>query len=631
MCVPVLMVLFSTSPSHAYTFPTSCTAADWTLNGGTGYPVSNVGGDTIYVYIEDDFATELKSCTPAADNDLTEHLVRSEIIATMETWNTEARGPGFVFAGTFSPDDDEEGRKICDDTALLEPSLFILFNKGCAKDAADACTPGTYARTREADCGPAATRRMIMSVYGDGSGTWLSKFNCNATDAKNWTLAWDGTATGGTLPLRDGLLHEFGHVLNLGHLQNTPSGNPTVNGTVMTAASSAVNGRHPYAFDKECVPWEADARSTLAKWLVYADSSSSYDSGSWGTAYSSASGAKGMVSGGHIRANSGSVYYGRYDDDTKVLYNVAGTGSTFSFVYSSTISADGQDLDVDPVLYAPRELPSFGSYTQNYLNLNRTGEPYYPPRLDVARSDNYYATNAIHAWRTCNRNGADPCPTTTDSLASHVPMTTAWDAASAKTIFVRVNTTQGDPNYGQISIHPGLHNNDPVTLRSATVLTGSLPADTYTSPNFAYQGRTDTHVAVACAPDRDEWDYNCLLAWQDIGIPNGRVLYEYFNVTCTGELCDVNLLGSITARGTEGATATSTVAGLSAAWFDGRFWLTWKSYDGTPQVFYNNGGFGGSYSTWYQSSLSLPSMAISPPTFLYVPDPTKQSILTWAQ
>ena len=43
MCVPVLMVLFSTSPSHAYTFPTSCTAADWTLNGGTGYPVSNVG------------------------------------------------------------------------------------------------------------------------------------------------------------------------------------------------------------------------------------------------------------------------------------------------------------------------------------------------------------------------------------------------------------------------------------------------------------------------------------------------------------------------------------------------------------------------------------------------------------
>jgi len=632
MCVAALLVLTSGSPSHAYTFPTSCTAAGWTA----GYPVSNAGGDTIYVYIEEDFAAELKHCTPANDNDLTEHLLRSEVIAAMEAWNAETRGPGFVYAGTFNAAESEvDGSGVCG-SSFLEPSVFVLFNKGC-RQLNNACNPLVFANTRDANCASGTNSRILLSVYGDPNGfvfppgTPPNPYFCEENQGLNWNLSWNNA--GGGFPFRAGLLHELGHALNLGHLQANPAPDDTVNGTVMTTGGSSLNGRHPFAFDKECVPWEADARSTWAKWLVYADSSSSYDSGSWGTSYISGSGAKGMVSGGHIRANSGSVYYGRYDDDSKVLYNAAGTGSTFSFSYSSTLGAAAQDLDVDPVLYAPRELPSFGSYTQNYLNFNRTGESYYPPRLDQLRSDDFYAANSLVAWRTCNRNVANPCATTTNSLASHVPMTTAWDAASGNTLFVRVNTTKGDADYGQISIHPGLYNGGPYTLRSATALpyTANVPTESYTNPGFVYEKRTDTHVAVTCAPDRNEWDYNCLLAWQDIGIPNGRVLYDYFNVTCAGELCGVNFRGSITARGTEGATATSTVAGLSAAWFDGRFWLTWKSYDGTPQVFYNNGGFGGSYGAWYQSSLSLPSMAISPPTFLYVPDQTKQSILTWAQ
>lgn len=71
-------------------------------------------------------------------------------------------------------------------------------------------------------------------------------------------------------------------------------------------------------------------------------------------------------------------------------------------------------------------------------------------------------------------------------------------------------------------------------------------------------------------------DKNCLLVWSDTGTPDGHLMLTYFHVAGDRVIFhkSVEVLGHDTSRG---FVAARSVSDVSAAYFDDRFWVGYKT------------------------------------------------------
>ena len=201
-------------------------------------------------------------------------------------------------------------------------------------------------------------------------------------------------------------------------------------------------------------------------------------------------------------------------------------------------------------------------------------------------------------------------------------MTTAYDPVSNVTVFVRVDTPRsGNQIGGDIWVHPGL--SATWRLREGDQLDSAnttMPADGYSGWN--YRMETDFAVAVACTDNTTDFPYNCILAWDDRGIPNGLLSYTYFKVD-TSSGYSISWYGSGTNRG-----GTEVLGHPSAAAFADTLWLSWKTWETPSQVAYakNNG----SYFSW-SNTFTTRSGLLDPPTWQYITEETRESSLVWTE
>lgn len=221
--------------------------------------------------------------------------------------------------------------------------------------------------------------------------------------------------------------------------------------------------------------------------------------------------------------------------DTNFLFTNVFVGSTYQHVYYSYVQDRTQD----------------------------------PPKLRVVQSTDAFANRTIVDAREWNGSSYD-------LLYSHVPLSSAWDPVSGKSIFAGVNTTRGNALEGGIKVYPGLRSGYRDLERAEYAHSNvSTPIDSFTLWNYTL--RTYWGVAVSCANSVGSGmnSFNCLLAWIDRGIPDNRILYTWFRINGT----DVVWQGTTYVR-----SGANPISHLSAGHFNNKIYLTFRSNGSTMQA-----------------------------------------------
>lgn len=576
----------------------------------------------IYYYIQSDFAAELTACTPAADNQLTEDMLRAVVDAAVAKWNLQARSISLVPAGVVA---EQAFVDACTTQNMpLRPAVFVHHTPGCLEDSNSVCTQrsGEIAADKVM-CGSDVVR---VTIAGDKNG-WMSNDDCGGTEVIDWGVGLDTTQS----DLQSVLVHEFGHVLNLGHpnqitVGGIPISDPTNGASIMKSnVSLTPYNRHLYNFEQDCgddygtnngrsVRYHWKGRNSTGTWVEIHD-------------YSGAT-SKGVLSGGHVRTSSGTPYTSMWlgsPDNGVPAYREGylGVDGFISFGYQShQTDILAHHVDITPVVSSLLELPHGQDGNSRRLSLHRvlSRTDTQPPELRFVADDDPFTSTVEDTYFECMNPYGSFCLGWSPPLRSHVPMATAWDPESGLTVFARVNSERNF-TMGGITIHAGTQGSSD-TLGLGSMLTGTvnLPSDSYSL--WDYAGTTEVAVALACG-DGGTLTYNCMVAWQDNGIPSGHVLYTYFYVDSSGSI--VWRPSSAIRR-----SGVSSVEHLSAAYFEGRYWLAWKSSDIPARVkFVSHPDT--SYTSWSSTSTAGGDYVIDPPTWISSPTLVKEKALLWTE
>src|SRR5690554_2788007 len=135
VCFAILIsIIFSHSPltlagENLYKTLNECNSASFTLG--------NNSTREIWVYLEDDFAQEMSSCTstPNDDGNISEFHVRTIVESALEKWNQQSTGPVLHFGGTLNA---SLPSTACSMWGPYSPIIFIRFHSGC-KDITGSC------------------------------------------------------------------------------------------------------------------------------------------------------------------------------------------------------------------------------------------------------------------------------------------------------------------------------------------------------------------------------------------------------------------------------------------------------------------------------------------------------------
>jgi hypothetical protein len=241
--------------------------------------------------------------------------------------------------------------------------------------------------------------------------------------------------------------------------------------------------------------------------------------------------------------------------------------------------------------------------------------PYAPlefttPRVRHSRSTNRFATTSTGLnlrYRTSSQTNA--------WVETNLPVVTAFDQRTNQNIVVWVDTKHVSRTNGEIYVHPGFRSTDILNVGSKLSPTNTSPPTETHPAGYTWDMETDNIVGVACGDVYYAETYNCLLAWQDRGMPWGRVLYTFFRV-------DTN--NQIEWMGTSYVLSDSrTSSGVQAAYMKG-FQMVWKGWLGDGNIVERR-------LTSTTSSLQYTrseELVVDSPTYLYVlrdwyPVPTK--------
>lgn len=619
-----------------------------TANCSSAGPTAGSGWNTdpggkVRLYVESDFAAELNSClaklaVSSPTEGISEFHVRQVVRAAADTWTRAARGSYFTYQGTVNADD---GAAACSQMGSSStPRIFINYREGCFVSGG-ACSQSAWGvATTITGCANA----YMVTIYGDGTG-WMSNEDCGGSSIRDYRVDGQDGHQNGVRDLQGLLLHEIGHSLDFGDDPGFASIMSRSTG-VLNASTGRVWRRHLYPRDLDCVDDSYGHRGLRS--LRYRWRGLKSDGTWWSSGTGSGETAKAAISGGFLRSTSVNKYYGLYEDDL-LRRTWVGTNGTLVFNYSNSLSNGYkvQDLYYSPVQFSPEEKSGTDQAHRLHFAQRWTAPPpttanigtIDPPRWFYLRSDDFFASGVSTNYRECSNAG---CSSQTD-IRSHVSLVAAYDEVSDTSVFASVDTSryldQTDvslTSHGQIKVYPGFNSGNHL-LRTADTLSnaGGVPADPYDglggNPNWNYTQRTDVAPALACAPPEAGWTYNCLLAWVDRGTPDFKVLYTYFRINPTTKDIEWKSLAVPPYFQDVWAIADAmTYSHISAAFFNGRFHLAWKStYPGADVEYTSTSTMTGWDPMIY---ISNSGGVVDPPTWGYVPTQQDREIgLIWTE
>ncbi|MFU8803709.1 MAG: hypothetical protein ACNA8W_07875 [Bradymonadaceae bacterium] len=575
-----------------------------TFNVPSGWLTSSP--KALYYYVKSDFAEKLRTCSPDPDDDavIEQHHATAVVKQAAEIWNLQARGLPLIYRGWTSQSESD----FCANQSIDEPAIYIDFREGCLLpsscqgpfcDDTD-CLDSVGSIRKIPDCNKA----VRVTIWGD-----KTTLNSCSSDARNFRLN-SILASNFNNPQQRSLIrvmtHELGHALNLGH----PEGTIYDNGhSVMSPTNRWDPGRHLFYWEKDCVddPGVSGGRSVRHHYKSFALNN-----------WSSISNHYYPTNRGHWSGHfwwSGvpaALTYALYASPY-VEYGLA--NEFYGYPSYASLPSMLTNLDTIPVFTA-QGTPTQYSYQRIIYTWANSLTNIYPPEVRYHRSDDFFENWGWGQFHRCTNTSCSSHA----QVFSNFPLSTAYDPHTGTDIFVRLHNT-GARLGGNIMVHPGLsstwrvnHGSYLSVLNTNMPETGSTPVKEF----WSYTGRTDALPGVACAPNRETFAYNCLLAWVDRGAPTGRVLYTYFRIV-NGT---VEWHGEAWARG-----GSLTVGPVSAAYAHGRFWMAWKSWHNPSKL--TTTYTSNSYTGWSTVEETNRSMMVDPPSFQAVL--SNPMVLVWTE
>ncbi len=569
-------------------------------------------------FIESDFAAEMVAISPdTTDNgNVSEYQLRAVVKMAAEHWNQESRGAFLSYGGVISSDTSF----YCPSSS--EPTrIYVTFQQECQdqdnstgvgnSNNSNCYTPSLAKIWAIPGCSTAVRITVTGNPTNDNPATASSvSIVPPLSSPRNWSL--ENQTPAGAFDLEATLTHEFGHALNL-----RDGAAPSMVNSVMTGAR-----RFLYYYDKDCVDDNTGGR-TVRPWYL------------------------GVSSGGIIRPKSqidstgpdsekGALANGYWNETTKTgtKYTPYGSISGTAFNYWATLLTDGyftyaefsNDWSPNPVNATPTffSLPEDTVYWDNqmvhYLWAASSTTTIDPPPIKAVASNNNFVSKTILTYKTCNNVACS----STSPLTSHVPMTSAYDPVSGRTIFVTVDTA-GGLSGGEIRVHPGISGGLRDRLKAPATVSAEIEFTTINSGQyFEYDGTTQSAVGVACAPTAISGNNNCMLAWSDRGNPDFGVLYTYFNVNTSTD--EVEFFSRAILRG-----GANTVAHVSAGYFAGNFWMGYREQDNYGRAYYMKNDLSSPYGWSGPTSVGATGYVADPPSFGYVPQGANEAAIYWTE
>ena len=567
-------------------------------------------------YVESSMASAFRACTPTGgDSALTDTELRSVIHTAANIFNESASATPLVYRGSLSGYDDYNLATICDN--VEKPAIYI-HHKYCGGTTSSSCTVGGIASVFDIEhpTNNSCDGVIAIGIYSNK----VDPAGCSHANSVDWRLgSQEVPATnpsgGYKVPFLGIMVHEFGHALGMAHSELVSEENSVMYDDFSAHGWPDIAQKRPHLwpYDRECLNPGNEQRGNQYRWVRRTGSPTTWTSANTSQSFTS----KMFFSGGYFSDTTSTPQYG-YFDDTALIYGTAPT----RFSSESFVNLSGSNLPQYPsnmpVLFSPIENGSYHDMRANYL-LDQAS--YDPPLVKYSRTSNMFDSSINGTYRECLNSTCS----SSSNVSSHMPMTATQDPYSGNTVHAQVITTRpySDLAYGRIKIYPGFHTSgsfiSPNKLRTGSILPNTnLPTNT---SNWSYQAETNFAPGIACAPNRNTWSYNCLVAWHDKGALNGSILYRYFRINSSNQI----EWHSTTYRRSGAYTESS----VSAAFANGRFWLGWKtrSYPRRIQAVESKSS---GYASWESTDSWQDIYAVSPPAFLYRPSSTNDgAMMMW--
>lgn len=579
----------------SFAYAQSCNELDW----GVG------NEDRINYYLHTSIAARLSECTPDPndDSELTNDHVGIVVQQAAEMWNMEAVGPLLVYAGTYNDSTP------C--SFVTAPAVLVEFRQSCKDlDGQPGCEESAFATFVSSGCGQ--VNRLIVWAHPDSTDCLDGQGNPKS-DSYDWDLG-DGSPSTASTDLLVNLAHEFGHALSIHH----PDEPIAEEDRALVSQGAKRTQRHLYGYDQACADDFNGGRASEYHWKgIDDDGVFETNTSSNGLIME-----KGMYSGGHFSWDNGTTERYAIHLDTEMRNEAVGTNGSFSFTLnSSTVDTNLKNRRTSPVGTTMLEFSAMAHknrmlWAEDFFS-DDTPDIWYS--RDKALGDPFFSNVVDFQMHRCSDSGCS----STFLLQGHIPITMAWDEYSDTTVVARVRTSRSSTQ-GQVWIYPGFHGTSLYKLRKGTKLTGTGPTETFDTWDYSY--KTDFPVGMACAPDRSDVDYNCLIAWQDRGIPDGSILYKYFRINPTTKAIEWR------SGNTSKRAGSLSSSGVSAAYFDGSFWMTWKrAIVGGGDINHTRTTTSCDYTCWSSFTPHFRGDIADPPTWFYVPHQTHESTLIWSE